>query len=93
VTPSSGPAAGGTATRIDGFNLNCPVEVFFGNAPGTAVTGAPGFLDCGGAITEVKAKSPAGSAGASVPVTVKTVESFFTGSGRGTSTATFTYTN
>jgi hypothetical protein len=92
VTPSSGPAAGGTAVKIDGSNLNCPLGAFFGDRAATGVSGAPGFLDCG-ATTEVRAKAPAAPSGTKAPVTVTTVESFFTGSGRGTTTAKFSYTN
>ena len=94
VTPRSGPAAGGTATRIDGANLGCPLQVDFASAVATsfsAVSTDEG-LDCG-ATTEVRATSPAGPAQTTVPVTVKTVESYFTGRGRGTTAAGFSYLN
>ncbi len=92
VTPSSGPAAGGTATRVHGANLGCPLQVFFGNAVAASFSAVKSDLDCG-ATSEVRATSPAGPAGTKVPVTVQTVESYFTGSGRGTTTAGFSYTN
>jgi hypothetical protein len=90
VTPSSGPAAGATKTTISGNNLGCVLQAFFGSNAATAVSNVPTFLDCG-STTTVRATSPAGKAGTSVPVTVTTVESFFTGSGRSQSTAKFTY--
>ena len=43
------------------------------------------------AADEVRATSPAGPAGTKVPVTVQTVESYFTGAGRGSTSAGFTY--
>jgi hypothetical protein len=64
----------------------------FGSNVATAVSNVPTFLDCG-STTTVDATSPAGTAGTSVPVTVTTVESFFTGSGASKSTAKFTYTS
>jgi hypothetical protein len=92
VTPSSGPAAGGTATQVDGANLGCPLQVHFGDTLAASFSAVQSDLDCG-ATTEVRATSPAGPAGAEVPVTVKTVESYFTGSGQGTTTAEFSYTH
>ena len=91
VSPSSGPAAGGTATRVGGANLGCPLEVFFANAAAAPFSAVQSDLDCG-ATTEVRATSPAGSAGTKVPVTIQTVESYFTGAGRGSTSAGFTYT-
>jgi hypothetical protein len=91
ISPTSGPAAGGTATTITGANLGCPIGVSFGSAA------APTFkavktagLDCG-STEKLKATSPGGTSGSSVPVTVTTVESYFTGAGRSPTTATFTY--
>jgi hypothetical protein len=92
VSPSSGPAAGATATRVGGANLGCPLQVDFGNAVAASFSAVQSDLDCG-ASTEVRATSPAGPAGTTVPVTVETVESYFTGSGRGTTSAGFTYTH
>jgi hypothetical protein len=89
VTPSSGPAAGGTATTIKGQNLGCPVQVYFGNTVAKSFTPGAGLLDCG-STTKLSAKSPAHAAG-TVPVSVETAEGYFTGSGRGTTTASFTY--
>jgi hypothetical protein len=92
VTPASGPAAGGTATHIGGANLGCPLQVYFGNTVAESFSAAQADSDCG-ATTVVHAVSPAGPAGSQVPVRVKTVESYFTGSGRGTTTADFSYTS
>ena len=90
VAPTTGPAAGGTKTTIKGENLGCVLQVFFGNAQATRVSNLPTFTDCGSTV-QVRATSPAGTAGKSVPVTAVTAESFFTGSGRSTSSAKFTY--
>ena len=92
VTPGSGPAAGGTATRVGGANLSCPVQVYFGNVVAASFSAVQSDLDCG-ATSEVHATSPAGPAGSKVPVTVETVGSYFAGTGRGTTTAGFSYTN
>jgi hypothetical protein len=89
VTPDSGPAAGGTATEIDGANLSCPLSVGFGDIPATSVTTVKTILDCGSSQS-VAATAPPGTAGQTVPVTVETAESFYTGSAP-QSTASFTY--
>jgi hypothetical protein len=91
VTPGSGPAAGGTVAHIGGANLGCPLQVYFGGTVAASFSAVQSDLDCG-ATTEVRATSPAGAPGTAVPVTVKTVASYFTGSGRGTTTAGFSYT-
>jgi hypothetical protein len=90
VVPGSGPAAGGTKVTIGGENLGCPLEVYFGNVKAESFTPVQALLDCG-STTTVHATSPPGAAGTTVPVTVGTIESYFTGSGRGTTTASFTY--
>ena len=90
VSPSSGPASGGTRTTITGNNLGCVLTAGFGGKQATAVSNVPGPLDCGSTST-VRATSPAGTAGATVGVRVTTVESFFTGSGASQSTGKFTY--
>ena len=91
ISPTSGPAAGQTKTTITGANLGCPIGVLFGSTPATAFrsVATPG-LDCG-STEKLKATSPAGTSGSSVPVTVTTVESYFTGTGKSPTTATFTY--
>ena len=89
VSPSSGPAAGGTAVAVHGQNLGCPVAVFFGDTQVSA-TATPGLLDCG-STTVVHATSPPGTSRDTVPVAVETAESFFTGSGRSATSAPFTY--
>lgn len=90
VAPGSGPAAGGTKVTIGGDNLGCALEVYFGNVEAESIKPVKALLDCGSTAT-LHAVSPPGTAGADVPVTVGTIESYFTGSGRGTTTATFTY--
>ncbi len=90
VSPASGPAAGGTKVTIGGGNLGCPLEVFFGNVKAESFTPGKALLDCG-STTRLHATSPPGTKGTKVPVTVATIESYFTGSGRGTTTAGFTY--
>ena len=90
VTPNAGPAAGATKTTITGENLGCVLQVFFGNTQATKVSNLPTFTDCGSTV-QIRATSPAGTAGKSVPVTAVTAESYFTGFGRSTSSAKFTY--
>jgi Pro-kumamolisin, activation domain/IPT/TIG domain len=90
VSPSSGPAGGGTRVEIRGENLGCVTGVFFGTTVVKTFSNAQAILDCGS--TElVDAMSPPGKAGSKVNVTVTTVESNYTGSGRSISTAYFTY--
>jgi len=90
VSPSSGPAAGGTKVTIGGDNLGCALDVYFGNVKAESIKPVKALLDCG-STTTLHAISPPGTAGADVPVTVRTIESYFTGFGRGTTTASFTY--
>jgi Pro-kumamolisin, activation domain/IPT/TIG domain len=90
VSPTSGPVAGGTKVTIDGDNLGCALGVFFGTAKARSFTQRAALLDCGSTIT-LTATSPTGTAGAKVPVSVETVESYFTHAGHGTTTAGFTY--
>jgi hypothetical protein len=89
VTPASGPAAGGTATQIAGANLSCPLSVQFGTAAATAVTAVKTVLGCGSSQS-LTATAPPGTAGQTVPVTVQTAESFYTGTGP-QSVASFSY--
>jgi hypothetical protein len=90
VSPPSGPAAGGTKVTVGGANLGCPLAVFFGNVKAESFTPGKAILDCG-STSRLHATSPPGTKGTTVPVTVATIESYFTGSGRGTTTASFTY--
>jgi hypothetical protein len=89
ISPASGVAAGGTKVTIHGQNLGCTTALFFGEAE-ASFTPVEALLDCGSS-TVVDATAPAGVAGSKVPVTVTTVESFFTGSGRSASSAQFAY--
>ncbi|MGO8958223.1 MAG: IPT/TIG domain-containing protein [Streptosporangiaceae bacterium] len=90
ASPHAGPASGGTKVTIGGDNLGCPVAVFFGHVKAKSFTPAQALLDCG-STTTLHATSPPGKKGTKVPVTVGTIESYFTHSGRGTTTANFTY--
>jgi hypothetical protein len=96
VLPSKGPAAGGTKVTIGGENLACPLYVFFGHTKAKSVTSinaatAGADVTCS-STTTVKATSPPGRADTSVRVSVETIESYFTGAGSGSTTATYTYT-
>jgi hypothetical protein len=90
VSPSSGKAAGGTKVTIHGNNLGCAIGVFFGKVRARSFTRSPTFLDCGSTI-RLTARSPKGQAGVKVPVSVETIESYFAGTGHGTTSAKFTY--
>jgi len=90
ISPSSGPPAGGTSVTIGGENLGCVTGVFFGSVTAATFSNAQAILDCGSSNL-VSAISPPGGAGTTVPVTVTTLESEFTGFGPSTTTASFTY--
>ncbi len=91
ITPTSGPAAGGTPVTINGENLGCVTGVYFGATAAATFANQQAILDCGSSgVVDVTA--PPGKAGSTVKVTVTTVESDFTGSGRSSSSASFTYT-
>jgi hypothetical protein len=90
ITPASGPAGGGTEVTIRGQNLGCVTGVFFGKVAAKKFANKQAILDCG-STTLVSAVSPPGKAGTRVKVTITTVESDFTGFGRSTSDAFFTY--
>jgi len=90
VSPASGPAAGGTKVTVAGTSLGCAVGVFFGKVKARSFKPTAALLDCGSTVT-LSATSPKGKAGTKVAVRVETVESFFTRSGHGTTTADFRY--
>jgi hypothetical protein len=95
VRPGKGTAAGGTKVMLGGDNLDCPLYAFFGNTEVKALSPAKGAAAGGPtceSTTTLEATSPPGRAGTSVPVSVTTIESYFSGTGRGTTTANFTYT-
>jgi hypothetical protein len=89
ITPSSGPATGGTQVTITGENLGCVTNVTFGSVVAENVSNAAALLDCG-STTTVTVTAPAGSVG-TVPVTLETVESDAT-AGVPPATGSFTYT-
>ncbi len=88
VSPRSGPAKGGTKVTIRGQNLGCTLQVYFGKAKARSFAQIPTFLYCGSTVA-LNAVSPPGKG--RVPITVYTAESFFTGTGRSTTTARFRY--
>lgn len=90
LAPHSGGAAGGTKVVVHGENLGCPLAVAFGGSEAESFSLVEAILACG-STSAVNAVSPPGSAGAKVPVTVDTVESYFDGDGDAPTTALFTY--
>ncbi len=80
ISPSAGPPAGGTQVTINGENLGCITGVFFGTIPAATFTNLQAILDCGQTY-QAQVTAPAGKAGSTVPVTVTTLESLYTGSG------------
>lgn len=91
LTPSSGPAAGGTKVTIAGANLGCPLGVSFGSVQAKRLSGAETILACA-TSNSLQAVAPAGKAGASVPVTVATLGSYFSGAGDVEPVPSFTFT-
>ncbi len=91
LVPRSGSAAGATKVTVHGQNLGCPLAVAFGSTDAESFSPIETILACG-STTTLSAVSPPGIAGTKVPVTVTTVESYFTGSGDAPSTALFSYT-
>jgi hypothetical protein len=89
IAPASGPAAGASKVVIHGHDLGCALGAFFGEIE-AAFTPVETILDCG-SESVLDAVSPPGAAGSKVPVTVTTVESYFTGAGHGSTSAQFTY--
>ncbi|HEX3833603.1 MAG TPA: IPT/TIG domain-containing protein, partial [Solirubrobacteraceae bacterium] len=90
VTPAAGAPAGGTHTAVAGANLGCPLGVRFGRRPALSFHPGIAALDCG-ATEFLRAISPPGAPGSRVPVSVETVESYFTGHSRGSTVARFGY--
>ena len=88
ATPDTGSAAGGDTVTVTGANLGCPISVAFGAVKSATVTPGKALLECGSSTT-LSAVAPAGAAG-TVPITVTTAESFFTGHTPVTK-ATFSY--
>ena len=88
LTPSSGPANGGTLVTITGENLGCVTSVSFGNVVAVDASNEAALLDCGTTDT-VTVTAPAGTVG-TMPVTLHTVESDATGAAA--ATGSFTYT-
>jgi Pro-kumamolisin, activation domain/IPT/TIG domain len=92
LKPQTGSSAGGTKVAIHGQNLGCPLAVAFGEVQAESFSPVQALLACG-STTTVDAVSPPGAPGSTVPVTVTTLESYFTGSGDAPSKAEFTFTS
>jgi predicted MFS family arabinose efflux permease len=90
VTPATGTPAGGTHATVAGANLGCPLGVWFGHRAALSFRPGVAALDCG-ATGFLKAASPPGAPGSRVPVSVQTVESYFTNHARGSTIARFGY--
>ena len=88
ITPSSGPATGGTAVTITGENLGCVTKISFGSVIAADAGNAEALLDCGSTDT-VTVTAPPGGVG-TVPVSLDTVESDATGAAA--ASGSFTYT-
>ena len=88
ATPDSGSGTGGDKVTLTGANLGCPISVAFGATRSPLVTPGKALLECGSSTT-LSTIAPAGAAG-TVPVTVTTAESFFTGH-QPVTKATFSY--
>jgi hypothetical protein len=91
ITPTKGPASGGTLVTITGENLGCVDAAFFGKGAASKVRNSEALLDCG-STTRVTVVTPPGTAGKSVHVSLTTLESEFTGYGRSKETVLFKYT-
>jgi hypothetical protein len=90
LTPAAGSPAGGTRVTVQGANLGCPLGVWFGRRAALSFRPGRGALDCG-ATAFARATAPPGTPGSRVPVSVATVQSYFTGGGRGSTSARFSY--
>jgi len=64
ISPSSGPAAGGTTVTGDGYGLSGATQVYFGSVAAEGVQN--------GTETDLTAQAPPGTAGTTVAVTVQT---------------------
>jgi Pro-kumamolisin, activation domain/IPT/TIG domain len=74
IQSASGPPAGGTLMTINGENLGCVTSIRFGAVVAEAIGQEQALLDCG-LTSQVVVIAPPGSAGASVPIILTTVES------------------
>lgn len=92
ASPDRGPARGGTTVSVVGENLGCVTAVFFGREESLANGNESVRLGCGPTST-ILAVAPPGRPGETVSITLETVESMATGSGRSRPVrrATFTY--
>jgi subtilase family serine protease len=92
----SGPASGGTVVTLTGTGLGCVTRVDFGGVPAQELSEEPGLgLGCNDDST-IEVVTPAGSAGANVPITVSTVASDIANAGAGgfvSTGVTYSYTS
>ncbi|MGC8473979.1 MAG: IPT/TIG domain-containing protein, partial [Candidatus Dormibacteria bacterium] len=80
ISPSVGSPAGGTQVTINGENLGCLIGVSFGSVSAASFTNQQAILDCGQTY-QAQVTAPPGAAGSTVPVTVTTLESLYSGYG------------
>ena len=74
ISPGSGPAAGGTAVKIEGNNFATATSVTFGGVPAASWTlHGSGWDTCGSDGNYIVAVAPAGTPGSSVQVRVTNV--------------------
>ncbi len=92
ISPNVGSPAGGTQVAINGENLGCIVGVSFGSVSAASFTNLQAILDCGQTY-QALVTAPPGAAGSTVPVTVTTLESLYSGIGASADNpnAEFTY--
>ncbi len=89
ISPNFGPSSGGTTVAIHGANLGCVQAVYFGEVKAAFAPLQTGS-DCG-SDTELDATAPPGQARTKAPVTVTTLEGYFTGAGRSATKGKFGY--
>jgi hypothetical protein len=73
ISPTSGPAHGGTKVTITGQLLGNPTAVLFGNTPATSFASGPALLPDIGNSYVLTAVAPPGAAKSTVDIRVKTV--------------------
>ncbi len=90
LSSTSGPASGGNEVVIDGSNLGCAVEVKFGSVGTDELTNSQALLDCG-TTNQLVVTAPPGVSGATVKVSVVTVESLYAPDGAASNGIDYAY--
>ncbi|MGD1011252.1 MAG: protease pro-enzyme activation domain-containing protein [Acidimicrobiales bacterium] len=90
VEPAAGPAHGGNQVTLNGSNLGCVIAVYFGDVQAYSATNSEALLTCG-TTNQVVAQVPPGPAGKKVKITVQTVESIFSPTGKTSNSVEYTY--